>query len=258
MNFADELASITAHLPGQLVERLAEYVQTRPGPSGLALSQAKDLAGTPAFRDACDRVWAAWRHTPDLPGSAVALGLRSAATATARQRRALAVEPVVTGPSSWHVPLRQTTGVLLELIREVSSELWLVSFAAYKVPEISEALTAAVQRGARVTMLLETASDSHGALSTDAAKAFKDLPSAVRFCFWPAEQRPILPHGSPSMHAKALLVDRKAAFVTSANLTGHALEHNLEMGVLVRGGDLAERMTRHLEALVDQHVLWVV
>ncbi|WP_425454039.1 phospholipase D-like domain-containing protein [Nocardioides immobilis] len=38
------------------------------------------------------------------------------------------------------------------------------------------------------------------------------------------------------MHAKVLVVDRRTALVGSANLTGHALERNLECGLLVRGG----------------------
>ena len=38
------------------------------------------------------------------------------------------------------------------------------------------------------------------------------------------------------MHAKAVIADRSVAFVTSANLTGSAMDHNLEVGVLMRGG----------------------
>ena len=48
------------------------------------------------------------------------------------------------------------------------------------------------------------------------------------------------------MHAKILVVDRRIALVGSANLTGHALERNLECGVLIRGGPVPGQLVAHL------------
>jgi phosphatidylserine/phosphatidylglycerophosphate/cardiolipin synthase-like enzyme len=45
------------------------------------------------------------------------------------------------------------------------------------------------------------------------------------------------------------------AFITSANLTGAALEHNLEVGVLVRGGSVPARLHEHFLALMGSGVL---
>ncbi|MFN8105307.1 MAG: phospholipase D-like domain-containing protein [Acidimicrobiia bacterium] len=39
-----------------------------------------------------------------------------------------------------------------------------------------------------------------------------------------------------SLHAKCAVADDHTALVTSANLTGAGLEHNMELGLLVRGG----------------------
>ncbi len=39
------------------------------------------------------------------------------------------------------------------------------------------------------------------------------------------------------MHAKVLVVDGRTALVGSANVTGSAMERNLECGLLVRGGE---------------------
>ena len=41
------------------------------------------------------------------------------------------------------------------------------------------------------------------------------------------------------LHAKAVVVDDRAAFVTSANLTEAALDRNIEVGVLSRERTLA-------------------
>jgi cardiolipin synthase A/B len=43
-----------------------------------------------------------------------------------------------------------------------------------------------------------------------------------------------------SVHAKLLIADRADALVTSANLTYHGLQGNLEMGLRVRGGPAGE------------------
>jgi len=58
----------------------------------------------------------------------------------------------------------------------------------------------------------------------------------VRLWHWPTDRRPVLEHGHAALHAKAAVADDYLAFVTSANLTGHALSENIELGVLLRGG----------------------
>ncbi len=50
------------------------------------------------------------------------------------------------------------------------------------------------------------------------------------------------------MHAKVLIVDRRTALVGSANLTGPALERNLECGLLVSGGPVPTLLADHLFA----------
>lgn len=50
--------------------------------------------------------------------------------------------------------------------------------------------------------------------------------------------RSVWPRGV--LHAKCLIVDGQRLFVTSANLTGHAADENLELGILVEGREAAE------------------
>lgn len=51
------------------------------------------------------------------------------------------------------------------------------------------------------------------------------------------------------LHAKVLVVDRRDLLVTSANLTGHGMEGNLELGTRTIGKP-AERAHDHVKALI--------
>ena len=57
------------------------------------------------------------------------------------------------------------------------------------------------------------------------------------------------------VHAKVSVADEVFCFISSANLTGHAMEKNMEAGVLIRGGATPRSLHRHLEALVTTHVI---
>lgn len=60
------------------------------------------------------------------------------------------------------------------------------------------------------------------------------------------------------MHAKAAVADSRTAFLTSANLTEAALERNMELGVLIRGGTLPPSIDRLIDALLKSAVLQAV
>jgi cardiolipin synthase A/B len=126
-----------------------------------------------------------------------------------------------------------------------------VSYAAYKVSDLVSALHAARGRGVDIRFVLETAEASGGALSFDASAAFAALVGQARFYVWPAERRP--PGGK--LHVKAAIADEDCALVTSANLTGAALDQNMELGLLVRGGPVPRRLSRHFMSLMDDNVL---
>jgi phosphatidylserine/phosphatidylglycerophosphate/cardiolipin synthase-like enzyme len=51
------------------------------------------------------------------------------------------------------------------------------------------------------------------------------------------------------LHAKCVVVDRRVAFVTSANFTEAAHERNIEAGVLIQSPRFASRLADHFDAL---------
>ena len=56
--------------------------------------------------------------------------------------------------------------------------------------------------------------------------------------------------GVRTLHGKCAVADRKALFLSSANMTECALDRNMELGILVMGGDLPGTVVRHFESLV--------
>lgn len=57
------------------------------------------------------------------------------------------------------------------------------------------------------------------------------------------------------LHAKALVVDDEAAFVTSANLTEAAFDRNIEVGVLSRDRTVAASLAKHFRVLIERKLL---
>ena len=57
------------------------------------------------------------------------------------------------------------------------------------------------------------------------------------------------------LHAKAVVADGEAVFMTSANLTDAAFDRNIELGVLIRDRALAASVTSHFRGLIDREVL---
>ena len=51
------------------------------------------------------------------------------------------------------------------------------------------------------------------------------------------------------------MVDDEAVFITSANLTGAALDRNIELGVLIRHRALAAGVANHFQGLIDARLL---
>ncbi len=159
---------------------------------------------------------------------------------------------VWTGPRTTAVPLRLTREVLIDVIRASRESLFIVSFAAYKVDVVLRELSSAAERGVVIRLILETLG---GTLYVDSALAFESLRGSASFYVWPDEKRPALGEGRAQLHAKAAIADDHTAFVTSANLTGHGIAENMELGLLVRGGPIPRRLSDHFHQLIADGTL---
>lgn len=212
---------------------------------------AHTLADTPAGREAVTRVLAAWA-TVQVTGDEVAGMLLGASEARLRVECEQSIELVWTGPTTPFVPTRRTEQVLLDLIRGAQSDLFLVSFVAYSVGSVVKALNEAASRGVRVRVLLEASTSHGGSLDIDPAATMRASVPAAELFTWEEKPEPFV---DGKVHAKVAVVDAARAFITSANLTGHALEKNMEAGVLVNGGPVPKTLSDHLQALIDVGVI---
>ena len=88
----------------------------------------------------------------------------------------------------------------------------------------------------------------HGGYSMSLPELKQLLPAPQVFT-WPDEKRPINNGQHARLHAKCAVADGRRAYVSSANLAGYAMNHNLEVGYLVTGGPTPNALDRHLEAL---------
>jgi cardiolipin synthase len=167
------------------------------------------------------------------------------------------IELLWSGPSPANrVPARRIDQVLYDLISHARREILLVSFAAYKVKLLMEALISATGRNVSVRLVLEFEETSQNQLSMDALKAFPlGLVTQAEIYFWPLGMRECNEFGRPGkLHAKAAVIDDKG-LLSSANLTDDAFNRNLEIGALFSGGEIPERLRAHFEELISSGTL---
>jgi len=203
-----------------------------------AVDELRAQSGAAILRDFCDQLLE--QLSANDPVYLAGL-LTGAACAVSRAHRRQSVDVVWTGPESGISTSRLTAATVIDLIAEARRELLLVSFATQTEPGISAALAAASGRGVSIMLLTERHTDNHS--YSNAATPFPDL-TAIRL-HWPAAERP---HGA-ALHAKIIVVDDHVALVGSANLTGRAMEDNLECGILIRGGKQPRAIREHVMSL---------
>lgn len=238
-------------LPPAHVEKFASAVMPFEGPSVRSRNKAVGALGAANYRAKAAAIHKAWEGCGGaINGAGLAAALRTAAGVAFELRLEQTIEIAWTGPMTEEVPLRRTREVLIALAREAQKSLILVSFAAHRTDTVLKELSAAAARGVEVILILEDKENSKGKLSRDARDAFEELGDQVSFYVWPAEKRPRVGHGVASMHAKAAIADRTAALISSVNLTGAAIEDNMELGLLVRGGDVPRRLEAHFRELI--------
>lgn len=167
------------------------------------------------------------------------------------------IELVWTGPDVGQIPLRRTEQAILQLIEWASRRLTIISYAVYNIPHIREALVRTAQKGVAINVVLETPDK----LETDNAYCtLKALgPAVASRCsvyLWPLDKRPRDGSGKPGiLHVKCAVADANRLLLTSANLTEYAFTVNIELGLLVTGGELPGKVENHFDRLIQNGIL---
>jgi phosphatidylserine/phosphatidylglycerophosphate/cardiolipin synthase-like enzyme len=196
-------------------------------------------------------------YLPEINADGLALALLTAIEVNAFHRQYQKIDLVWTGPESQIIPFRRTDQALLQLINSAEMRILVVSFTVYKAKDIVDALIFAGQRGVSIKILVESREEDTGKLDYDPIQAFgPEIHNYAEFYNWPMDNRPLSPDGRHgSLHAKVAVADGQRLFISSANLTGYAMNLNMEMGVLIEGGTLPGNVETHFEALIDKDVV---
>jgi len=189
----------------------------------------------------------------EIDARTVAVGLQSAALAEQTHRDSQSVELVWTGPDTEETPFRRTEQAILQLLDAAKSRITLVSFAVYRIPNISKALVRAAKRGVKLTVIVETPDKIEGQGEYSTIKALgQEVESCSAVYYWPKENRPVNENFKPGiLHVKCAVADGERLFLSSANLTQQAFTINMELGMLVRGGMMPSRVEQQFVRLIQ-------
>ncbi|MBL8808537.1 MAG: hypothetical protein JNM43_00045 [Planctomycetaceae bacterium] len=252
-------------MPKELAQKLADIVSDLP--EAIVQSVVSELTASgvnpPTFQrllssDVRSRVIETLRyaHRAGFDSRSVALAMYSAFFAHETSRTTQSVELVWTGPSPPHTHLRRTDQALVEIIDGAQSELWVVSFAAYRVPTVMDSLQRALARGVLVSLVLESSEQSEGRLSADQIYQLRAaLNHAISVYVWPTEKRRVNNGQRGMLHAKCALADSTHLLVSSANLTEAAMQLNIELGALINSCRHAKCVQGQLRWLVESGTL---
>lgn len=250
----EQVERLAAELPASMLHALAEAVEKH----GLAGRwQVVHAVAQPHYRALAADLLDAWQADAGLTPQALALALVTAAAMEQRHRSGQSVELVWTGPDAQAIPLRQTEQAILQVIDSAVRRITLVSYAVYHIPRICQALVRAAERGVDLRIIVETPDKLEGQSAYNTVRALGPaVESRSSLYLWPLEKRQRDANDRPGiLHVKCAVADGRWLFLSSANLTEYALTINMELGLLVTGGELPGQVEWHFERLVTAGML---
>jgi phosphatidylserine/phosphatidylglycerophosphate/cardiolipin synthase-like enzyme len=194
-------------------------------------------------------------------GPAAAAWIRTVEEATSKMPKP---DLVWSGPEVPGLHARDTRRVYEELLGSAERTVWASTFAFFDGPKAFEVLAGRMDStpDLQVTLLLNI--QRKWGDTTKAEHLVRQFADHFWKTDWPGSSQPNVYYDPRSLeldgpagvlHAKALVTDDEAVFVTSANFTEAALDRNIEIGLLVRDRALAANLTCHFQGLIDRKLL---
>ncbi len=177
-----------------------------------------------------------------------------------------AMDLVTTGPEAPGIVNRDTSVVVRELFAGAEDSVLVAGYAVYQGQQVFRALAdrMAARPNLHVRMFLDVQRGS-GDTSAPTELVWR-FAERFRGEQWLADRplpevffdpRSIEPESAKRacLHAKCVVVDGEAVFVSSANFTEAAQERNIEIGLLVRSRRIAEQIGSHFDTLLAAKLL---
>lgn len=252
----EALLDLPSHRRQRLVRALESGILAAP-------YSAAAMASILGVQEGCESVAPALRELERLgiAGSAAAAWIRTLDKATSRMPRP---DLVWSGPEVAGLHARDTRRVFEELLGSAERSVWASTYAFFDGPRafkvLAERMDARADLG--VTLLLNIQRKRGDTTAWD--QLVRKFADRFWTTDWPGASRPrvfydprALELDGPAgvLHAKAVVVDDEAVFVTSANFTEAALDRNIEIGLLVRDRSLAASVCSHFQGLIHRSLL---
>ena len=196
-----------------------------------------------------------------ISGPASAAWIRTVEKAASR---APSPDLVWSGPEVPGVHARDTRRVYEELLGSAERSVWASTYAYFDGPRAFEVLARRMDATPDLRVILLLNIQRRRGEMTAAQELVRRFADRFWVTDWPGSSRPAVYYDPRSLepdgpggvlHAKAVVTDDEAVFVTSANLTEAALDRNIELGLLVRDRVLAASVSSHFRGLIDGGLL---
>lgn len=186
-----------------------------------------------------------------------------------REKRGLSIADAVTlvwtGPEAPGVVNRDTKVVVQELFSKAKESVLVAGFAVYQGRDVFKALATQMDSNPNLNVSMYLNVQRKHMDTTASEYLLQDFAEKFKKKDWPGKRLPEVYYDPRSLavntekkavlHAKCIVVDRKIAFVSSANFTEAAQERNIEAGVLIDAPSFAEQLEGHFDALSQSGVL---
>ncbi len=254
------MSDILLDLPSHLRDRLVSALESRVlAPSPTLASLRSVLGNSENVGDISVSLLELGRL--GISGPAAAAWLRTVERVAAKARKP---DLVWSGPEVPGLHARDTRRVYEELLGSADHSIWASTYAFFDGPKAFEVLARRMETkpALLVTLLLniqrkwgDTTASEH--LVRGFAEHFwkTDWPGSMRPKVFYDPRALDLQGPGGVLHAKAVVADDEAVFITSANLTEAALDRNIELGVLIRDRALALTIGGYFRNLIDRDLL---
>ena len=169
------------------------------------------------------------------------------------------VDLVWSGPETPGIANRDTGVVVRELFANANEYVLVAGYAIYQGREVFRALANRMTQlpELKVRMFLNVHRGHRD--TTKDFELIREFAHKFKTTEWPCGRLPEVYYDPrsleadqakrSSMHAKCIVIDRKLAFVSSANFTEAAQVRNIEVGALIKSERFAIRLVEHFDAL---------
>ena len=253
---AGALLALPAHLRRRLADALDAGVLTVPS----SLASLQSVLGVQVGGEDVVAALAALMRM-GMSGPACAAWIRTVEEVASHTRRP---DLVWSGPEVSGVPARDTRRVYEELLGSAEHSVWVSTYAFFDGPKAFGVLAQHMDTRPKLGATLLLNIQRRRGDTTAADHLVRTFADRFWKTDWPGRSRPrvyydpralVLDGPGGVLHAKAVVADDEAVFVTSANLTEAAFDRNVELGLLVRDPALAASVSSHFRVLIDQSLL---